>query len=138
MSLKLNTPCDWEDCPYGAWYGSDCEYYCGAEEPADNPELWEEEQEEKPMTEMQKLIQLLATENIPLQVTINWIDNSQQVWYPNQKDAICDVICHRYSYGGKEGLLEIMGLSEMEDDDVEGWLTAEDVFKRIKEHAAAV
>lgn len=38
-----------------------------------------------------------------------------------------DVVCHPYSYGGKEGLLEIYG-SVVED--VEGWLTAEDVINK--------
>lgn len=38
MSLKLHTPCDTEGhCPYFAEYFSDCEYYCGAEEPEDYP-----------------------------------------------------------------------------------------------------
>ena len=44
-----------------------------------------------------------------------------------------DAICHRYSYGGPEGLLEIMGCIVRSDcdDDVEGFLTAEDVLARL-------
>lgn len=39
MSLKLITPCDSEGhCPYGAYSMDDCEWYCGAEEPEDDPE----------------------------------------------------------------------------------------------------
>lgn len=38
-----------------------------------------------------------------------------------------DVVCHQYSYGGPEGKLEIYG-SVVED--VEGWLTAEDVINK--------
>lgn len=38
-----------------------------------------------------------------------------------------DVVCHPYSYGGPEGKLEIYG-SVVED--VEGWLTAEDVINK--------
>ena len=47
-------------------------------------------------------------------------------WYRRSWDAIC----HRYSYGGPQGLLEIYG-----DicDDVVGWLTAEDVITKYIE-----
>ena len=53
MSLRNWTPCDEPDlegrhhCPYaddGDYVN--CEYYCGAEEPQDDPEIWEEEEEE--------------------------------------------------------------------------------------------
>lgn len=45
-----------------------------------------------------------------------------------------DVICHQYSYGGDEGLLEAMGtIVRVDDDDVEGCLTAEEVLKRVDE-----
>jgi len=53
------------------------------------------------------------------------------------KFCICSVICGHGSYGGNEGLLEIMGLltpEEEERDSVAGYLTAEDVFNRIKNH----
>lgn len=52
MSLKNWTPCDEPDlegrhhCPYaddGDYVN--CEYWCGAEEPQDNPEIWEEDDE---------------------------------------------------------------------------------------------
>ena len=41
MSLKCITPCDYGECPYNAQYSSDCEYWCGADEPEDNPEDYE-------------------------------------------------------------------------------------------------
>lgn len=52
MSLKNWTPCDEPDlegrhhCPY-AENGDyvNCEYWCGADEPEDNPEDWEEEED---------------------------------------------------------------------------------------------
>ena len=60
-----------------------------------------------------------------------------QICYPdNGVDRICSVILHNYSYGNEKGLLEIMGLltdDEYEQDTVKGYLTAEEVFKRIKE-----
>ena len=45
-----------------------------------------------------------------------------------------DAICHWGSYGYEEGLLEIMGsiVHERDADSVVGWLTAEDVIKRIE------
>lgn len=55
----------------------------------------------------------------------------------NENDCICSVICGYGTYGGDEGLLEIMGLltpSEEEQDSVAGYLSAEDVFNRIKNH----
>ena len=51
--------------------------------------------------------------------------------------AICSVIAH--GYGSEEGLLEIQGL--MTDEEIEetghyvlGYLTADNVFNRIKNH----
>lgn len=83
-------------------------------------------------TEMAVLIQKLKEANIPFELTTDAVGNpNNQVWYPNRQNKICDVICHKYSYGGEEGLLEIMGLTDNEDG-VEGYLTADEVFSRIK------
>lgn len=41
-----------------------------------------------------------------------------------------DVICHRWSYGSDEGLLE--GMGDLFGPDVEGYLTAADVIERIE------
>lgn len=38
MSLKLETPCDFGECPYDAENYSTCEYWCGADEPEDYPD----------------------------------------------------------------------------------------------------
>lgn len=45
-----------------------------------------------------------------------------------------DAIPHRGSYGYEDGLLEIMGSIVIDDTDdlVEGWLTADDVIRRIE------
>lgn len=89
------------------------------------------------MTEMAKLAEMLINARIPFEVT--YMDKGlfsfggesvPQIWYPNRKKNVCDIICHKFSYGGDRGLLEIMGLA----DDVEGYLTAGDVFKRISTH----
>lgn len=45
-----------------------------------------------------------------------------------------DAICHSGSYGHEQGLLEIMGTivrADDDDDDVEGWLTAEEILQRL-------
>lgn len=55
--------------------------------------------------------------------------------YPSKKDCVISAIEGTGTYGAEEDKLEIMGgLTEEEakHDTVEGWLTAEDVFERIK------
>jgi hypothetical protein len=82
--------------------------------------------------EMNKLINLLTSENIPFETRRSW-DNTSQVLYPSIKNRICDIVCHSGSIGSKKGLLEIMGLT-FDGEDVEGCLTAEEVFTRIKKN----
>lgn len=53
--------------------------------------------------------------------------------------CICSVIEHDFSYGREKDLLEIQGLMNKEEleetqDTVLGYLTAENVFQRIKKH----
>ena len=89
------------------------------------------------MTESIRLLaDKLTIANIPFEITDDVMDNkNNQIWYPSHDNSICDVICHEFSYGGKDGLLEIMGLIDEDcDSDVEGWLTVEDVFARIYTH----
>ena len=43
MSLRSITPCDYGYCPYDAEYSYTCEYWCGAPEPEDYPEIEEED-----------------------------------------------------------------------------------------------
>ena len=93
------------------------------------------------MNELLKLVKLLAKADIPFEIfpfSIEKLTATFQVCYPNKEDCVCDAICHKYSYGYDQGLLEIMGLSEDPCDDVEGWLTAEQVFERIRNHYTTV
>lgn len=58
---------------------------------------------------------------------------TQVILFDSRRKRVADAVCHSFSYGHEEGLLEIMGLGverEVVGDDVEGWLTAEEVFKR--------
>lgn len=84
-------------------------------------------------TEMPVLIELLEGDNIPFDVEPDIEFGSRpHVFYPGNTNFKCSVICHWGSYGHEDGLLEIMGLTENEDG-IEGWLTAKEVFRRIKE-----
>ena len=59
----------------------------------------------------------------------------QIVVYNEKGKKLWDAICHRGSYGYENGLLEIYGniVDEKKDgDEVVGWLTADDVIKRIE------
>lgn len=86
--------------------------------------------------EMDKLEQLLVEADIPYEKSR--VFGGKQIQYPCKgEDRVCSVILHKGSYGREQGLLEIMGLltdEELECDTVAGYLTADDVFGRIKKH----
>ena len=84
-------------------------------------------------TEILRLHRMLSAVNIPHRVDRSF-DGWQIVDFYNGKQ-IADVVQHFGSYGADENLLEIMGLltpEEEEHDTVLGYLTAEEVFERIK------
>ena len=66
--------------------------------------------------------------------------NGYQILYPvGGVQNICSVIEHTFSYGNEEDLLKIQGLmtkkeEEEHHDSVLGYLTADNVYKRIKKH----
>ncbi len=97
------------------------------------------EQATQKYNEIFKLKEMLEKEKIPF----SFFDNSDnfggykmyRIAYPYGKDCKCSVVEGAFSYGGDVDLLEIMGLLTMEEgitDGVCGWLTADEVFKRIK------
>jgi len=54
------------------------------------------------------------------------------------RTATWDAVCHKYSYGGESGKLEVAGSivnTHKTDDTVEGDLTAEEVLSRIDKGA---
>lgn len=57
-------------------------------------------------------------------------DMHQIVVYENG-GRVWDVVCNKGTYGADQGLLE--GMGTLFGPDVEGWLTAEDVIKKIEE-----
>ena len=81
------------------------------------------------------LKEMLEKENIPF-IFRNLFDGFQICYPVNGENRICSVIKHGGSYGHNQDRLEIMGLisDEETDDDVLGYLTAEDVFNRIYKH----
>lgn len=88
-------------------------------------------------TEAEKLDRLLTEASIPH--TKERLLDGWQISYQVSRQTggdmcICDAVQNFGSYGGKENLLEIMGLvDETRGDEVEGYLTADEVFDRIKE-----
>ena len=85
------------------------------------------------------LADMLFDHCIPFELTTDAEGNEwNQIWYPSKKNNVCDVICHRYSYGHERGLLEMMGLTTEEEDKiyfgVVGYLTPEEAFERIWRH----
>jgi len=84
--------------------------------------------------EILKLHDMLVKQNIPH--VLRRCFNGWQVCYPNL-DWTLSAIEHRGSYGRDNDKIEIMGLltpEESVEDDVLGYLTAEDVFNRINKH----
>lgn len=89
-------------------------------------------------TEIIKLHKMLEEAGIPH--TFKKFMDGWQVCYPTDEDKngrIADAVEHYGSYGKDDDLLEIMGLlteEEREQDGVLGYLTAENVFKRMNKH----
>ena len=89
-------------------------------------------------TEILKLDELLNKANIPH--TLRNLFDGFQILYPEYTEScglVMDAIEHFGSYGSEKNLLEIQGLlteKEQRSDSVLGYLTAEEVFKRIENH----
>lgn len=83
-----------------------------------------------------KLDSMLTKAGIPH--TCKKFMDGWQVIYPEPgENRIADAIEHFGSYGNEKDLIEIQGLltpEELESDSVLGYLTAENVFDRIKSH----
>lgn len=93
--------------------------------------------------EIFKLQEMLQKDNIELEFidsTFKMQDReytAYQICCPNSDDRYISVIQSHGSYGRDKDLLEIMGLltdEELEHDGVVGYLTADNVFDRIKNY----
>ena len=93
-------------------------------------------------TEIFKLKKMLEENNIPFDYEDNSLckgSQHHQICVPcfDLKKRVISVIQGFGTYGGQADLLEIMGLmtkEEKADDGVAGWLTADNVFERIKKY----
>lgn len=61
------------------------------------------------------------------------LERHQIIVYEGDKVRF-DVICHYGSYGHEQGLLEAMGDIVQVNDTVEGWLTADEIIKRLEKN----
>lgn len=89
-------------------------------------------------TEIFKLHNMLTAAKIP-HTFLSGIHGGYQVYYPfyKRRKPVCSAILHAHSYGAFVGKIEIMGLlteEEANESPVLGYLTADDVFKRIEKH----
>lgn len=79
------------------------------------------------MTEMKKLVALLAKNNIPFRITV-WNFLGKPTWKicsPSNANTKVSAVCHAGSYGHEMGLIEVR--SHFEDGAV-GWLTAKEAL----------
>lgn len=84
-------------------------------------------------TEILKLRQMLCKAGIPH--SLSRMYDGWQIIYFCGREQVADVVQHRFSYGAEKDMLELQGLlkpQEKEYDDVAGYLSANEVFKRIK------
>lgn len=94
------------------------------------------------MTEIDKLEKYLNEKEIPYEridqygVAHYGFDRHQIIVYDGNGNRLWDAICQKYSYGYRQGLLEVMGdavVKENDGDTVCGYLTAQDVISRLEE-----
>lgn len=88
------------------------------------------------LMEMFKLAKGLEEKGIPFDfVSAAFYKGAQIFVYDEEGNREWDAICNEVSYGHEEGLIEIMGdivdIEATGGDSVEGWLTAEDILKRL-------
>jgi len=91
------------------------------------------------LNEMQKLFLWLKehADDYGWMVGIELLFDTPQliVFDKETNERLWDAICHKYSYGGERGLLEIMGEKIVDEEKigntVEGFLTCDDVIDRI-------
>nr|DAD98601.1 MAG TPA: hypothetical protein [Siphoviridae sp. ctTnV63] len=79
-----------------------------------------------------ELADMLEHAGIPYELVYNYFTNSNILMYPSQKDHVANAIYFYGSYGYEQGLLEVGGKIVKIDDEVEGYVSAEEAFRRIK------
>lgn len=106
-----------------------------------------EEREGGLMSELDKLEQYLKEHDYPYErideegrkipgIEIPICSRHQLIVYGDKEKSkrLWDAICHYGSYGFEQGLIEVMGKPVVRSEDsVEGYLTAEEIIKRLEE-----
>jgi len=88
-------------------------------------------------TEMNKLIYLLAENKIPFEVAAHIFNGEASIIIcsPSVENCLIDAVSHNFSYGGKDGLIEIYDRTANDPfGSIDGWLGAEGAlvhFKRV-------
>ena len=89
----------------------------------------------KYFTELNKLFKYLNEHGYHADMRALW-GGYQVRTYDEADNLLWDAICHEFSYGSSDGLLEVMGLDmgdlNPKDDDVVGWLTANAIIKVLE------
>lgn len=88
------------------------------------------------MEELNKLEAYLKEHNYNYERRSVFGDNDQIVVFDSNGKRAWDVVFNKYSYGYASGLLEAMGkeVVRVVDDEVEGYLTAQDIIERLEEN----
>ena len=87
-------------------------------------------------TEIDKLIKILNDQGVccPIDWKVKELYGRPQVifLYPQSEERIGDAVCHFGSSGHEKGLIEVMGFPFCDEDDVVGFLTADEVVHQIE------
>jgi len=86
-------------------------------------------------SEIEKLEDLIRERHPEWNITVEPCYEGQKLLLVLHNKYVCDVVCHYYSYGGREGLLEFMG---DDDSDPVGWLSAEEALVLFEEELKRV
>lgn len=100
------------------------------------------------LTEFEKLARYLTDAGIPferedirtapdelaVEMRAIYYFEHHEIFYPSAAVHTADAVISFGSYGHEDGLLEQMGLLPPCGDSVQGWLNAETVFERWREH----
>ena len=86
--------------------------------------------------EIDKLIKILNDQGVccPIDWKVKELYGRPQVIFlnPQSEERIGDAVCHFGSYGHERGLIEVMGFPFCEEEDVVGFLTADEVIHQIE------
>lgn len=81
--------------------------------------------------EIERLCCLLGKAGIPYERCRHF--DGWRVLYPSHNNVVCDAILITGSFGWRQNTLEILGLNDTEDN-ILGYLSADNVYYRIYEH----